>query len=452
MKKVAVIGGGIAGLGSAYLLQKYGCEVTVFEQQNRVGGRMQTFTKEGFTWDSGAQFMLSSYSYMMRLMNDLGLKVSSQPIPSIQGIVLSNNRISRAETFSPISFFRHPDISMSSKLKSWKLIKTIWQYRDYSDYHYPERMAPFDTKSLRVWADQEIGADAVDFYLSLPMSSLFFWTPEETPWWFPVMLAIMGKTKSFKMIVPDGGMGAVPEALARRLKVHLRERVQRVETTSRGTVIVRTESGESEVDRVIVATPAPITLELIDDPIMRLGKIRASYIRSTNYSSNLTTAIAYNEAPELQAYGVSVPLALNHKLAAIGWDHLKGRIRALEGGGLAVAMPTHEFSVARWGDANTAIHNELIEAIELLYPKSSSHVLFANLNRWKFAMPKMEPGRYQMLDQALNEGALTGSTIFTCGDYWMGPTTEHALGSALRTAREVLQSLEIPIPDDLKDI
>src|SRR5258707_12475535 len=41
-KKIAVIGAGLAGLSAAYELQSVGYEVTVFEAQNEVGGRVKS--------------------------------------------------------------------------------------------------------------------------------------------------------------------------------------------------------------------------------------------------------------------------------------------------------------------------------------------------------------------------------------------------------------------------
>ena len=43
--KVAIIGGGAAGMISAYLLDKEGHQVTVFEKQALLGGNIRTVNK-----------------------------------------------------------------------------------------------------------------------------------------------------------------------------------------------------------------------------------------------------------------------------------------------------------------------------------------------------------------------------------------------------------------------
>ena len=50
--KVAVIGSGLGGLASAVQLAHAGCDVTVFEKNEQLGGRLGTLELEGFTWDT----------------------------------------------------------------------------------------------------------------------------------------------------------------------------------------------------------------------------------------------------------------------------------------------------------------------------------------------------------------------------------------------------------------
>ena len=53
MKKVLIIGSGIAGLASALRMRKKGYEVTVFEGNDYAGGKMHAFEKQGFRFDMG---------------------------------------------------------------------------------------------------------------------------------------------------------------------------------------------------------------------------------------------------------------------------------------------------------------------------------------------------------------------------------------------------------------
>ena len=57
-RRVAVVGGGIAGLATAALLAAEGYEVDVFEQQDAVGGRAGSLAVDGFRFDTGPSWYL----------------------------------------------------------------------------------------------------------------------------------------------------------------------------------------------------------------------------------------------------------------------------------------------------------------------------------------------------------------------------------------------------------
>jgi len=62
-KRAVVVGAGVAGLTAAARLAHAGYETTVFEKQDRIGGRAAQATWEGFTFDLGPTllFMLDTY-------------------------------------------------------------------------------------------------------------------------------------------------------------------------------------------------------------------------------------------------------------------------------------------------------------------------------------------------------------------------------------------------------
>src|SRR3954453_14218726 len=57
---VAVIGGGISGLSTAFLLKAKGFDVKFFEAANRAGGNIQTIQLDGYTIEQGPNSLLKS--------------------------------------------------------------------------------------------------------------------------------------------------------------------------------------------------------------------------------------------------------------------------------------------------------------------------------------------------------------------------------------------------------
>ena len=77
--KVAVVGGGAAGLAATYTLRKKGFEVTLFEASDRAGGRMYGEVVDGFYIDSGACIFHESQDTVNRFSKELGISFDRSP-------------------------------------------------------------------------------------------------------------------------------------------------------------------------------------------------------------------------------------------------------------------------------------------------------------------------------------------------------------------------------------
>ena len=73
-KKIVVIGAGISGLTSAYLLNKEDFDVTVLESRERVGGSIESISENGFLFDRGPNSALETTPIISQLVDELNLK------------------------------------------------------------------------------------------------------------------------------------------------------------------------------------------------------------------------------------------------------------------------------------------------------------------------------------------------------------------------------------------
>jgi oxygen-dependent protoporphyrinogen oxidase len=85
MKRIAIIGGGIAGLTAAYELSKLArdgapVEATLFESTSRLGGVVETVREGGFVIECGAEAWVSEKPWARQLVEELGL--ASELLPS----------------------------------------------------------------------------------------------------------------------------------------------------------------------------------------------------------------------------------------------------------------------------------------------------------------------------------------------------------------------------------
>ena len=78
---IAIVGAGLAGLSCAKQLEeKENFNITIFEKDNRIGGRIKTDIIDGFTLDHGFQVLLPRYPEVKRCI-DLK-KIELYPFPA----------------------------------------------------------------------------------------------------------------------------------------------------------------------------------------------------------------------------------------------------------------------------------------------------------------------------------------------------------------------------------
>jgi monoamine oxidase len=104
--RIAIIGGGIAGLNAAYQLKKAGLKATVYEARSRIGGRIYSVTGAagaGLVTDLGGSFINTNHEDMLILAEEFGLSLfnrveaaENSPYPT-EGYFFNGRLYSEAE-------------------------------------------------------------------------------------------------------------------------------------------------------------------------------------------------------------------------------------------------------------------------------------------------------------------------------------------------------------------
>src|SRR5271157_6094459 len=122
MGAIVVIGGGIAGLTSAFRLQQAGHDVEVLEREPSAGGRMRSERHGEFIVERGAQFIASGYRNLHRVAAALGIEDRIRPVTRAHDAVLRDGRLECSEYGAPLRLLRSRLLSLSAKARLPRLL------------------------------------------------------------------------------------------------------------------------------------------------------------------------------------------------------------------------------------------------------------------------------------------------------------------------------------------
>jgi len=219
-KEVTVIGAGLAGLSAALTLQGAGRLVRVIEASDRVGGRVASDVIDGFTLDRGFQLINSQYPELKRLK--VMEEVDFIAAPRAVEISLGENRIALGDPRShPLSAFSSETGSLTSKVN---FLRYLYSHSNVS---------------ISVEDELQKLGDLYKKVLCPFLTGVFLTSPANVN-------AVIGKEiiRSFisgKPGIPTRGVGALPEALAKRLSnIELGRNINSLNELT-GPVIVATD-------------------------------------------------------------------------------------------------------------------------------------------------------------------------------------------------------------------
>ncbi|BCS32165.1 protoporphyrinogen oxidase [Luteitalea sp. TBR-22] len=163
--RVAIVGGGIAGLAVAHALRQQGAgargvEVVVLERGQRPGGNIRTDVIDGFTCEWGPNGFLDNAPATLALVDDLGLRPRLQPSDdrARRRFIWRNGRLHPLPG-GPIDF-------LASSLLSWpgKLRIAMEPFAS---------RRPDGDESIHAFASRRIGREAADVLIDSMVSGVF---------------------------------------------------------------------------------------------------------------------------------------------------------------------------------------------------------------------------------------------------------------------------------------
>lgn len=208
---IAIIGAGLTGLSCAYHLEKEGYAPTLFEKQDRPGGRIQSENVDGFILDCGFQVFLSSYPEIKENfnLNELGARYFDS------GALISHTKKGWIPIYNPRY---HPIGWLKSSLRYPRQIsaflKILFEYKRYDENPRYWKMGILSTEELL--EHLHISKEMIDGFFRPFFGGVFLENALHTQ--APIFMKRFYQFLTGKACLPAEGMGAIATHLAEKLK------------------------------------------------------------------------------------------------------------------------------------------------------------------------------------------------------------------------------------------
>lgn len=471
MPHVTIIGGGIAGLATAFYLQKKSLEsgadisYTLIESAPQFGGKIVTKAVDDFIIEGGPDSFVTMKPWGTQLCRDLGL--ADRLIPTNDDrrniFVLNKGKLTPFpggfRLTVPTEFV---PFALSSLISPWGKL------RMGLDLITPRRQSN-DDESLASFIRRRLGNEAVDKIAGPMMAGIYVADPERLSIQstFPMFVdmekkygslirgmqaakkkrppATNGSSKPQAMFTSlKGGMYELVDTLIDRLTGDLRPgcRVTGLKKLGSGFEISfsRSDIPPLTTDAVVLAIPAYAATGLLKD----VNPDLAQMLQQIRYVSTGTVSLGYRRAEvqwqhEFDGFGFMIPKSENRQILACTWSSTKFNHRASDdhvlvrvfvggdGKGHLVDLPD---------DRLLALVEDEIADIMGVTVKPITHKIF----RWPRGNPQYDVGH---LDRVLGmeEQAATIPGLYLTGSAFRGIGIPDCVKSAMTTVDQIVTQL-----------
>jgi protoporphyrinogen/coproporphyrinogen III oxidase len=450
--RVAVVGGGIAGLAAARALAgRDGVDVVLVEATDVVGGKLRTSAFAGADVDEGAEQVLVRVPEAVALMTSLGLGDDITHPRTSDASIWSRGRLRPLPGATVLGVPASPvAVARSGVVGPAGLLRAA------GDYLLPRRHA-IDDESVGSVVGRRLGRAIVDRLVDPLLGGVYAGRADDLSLaaTVPQLAAAMGAHRTltgaaravrgggldgpvFASLV--GGLGRLPDALGTELGARVRTGtvVRRITAADRGFTLELGDRRDPErlmTDHVLLATPAAPTARLLET----VAADAARRIATIDYASVAIVTLAYPRAsfPSVTGSGFLVPAVEGRLVKAVTFASNKWR--HLDAGDLVIVRA----SIGRYGEKRDLQRDDVDlvagAADDLAHlAGAQGRPVEARVTRWGGGLPQYTVGH---LDRVAAIRAALPSGIEVCGAAYDGVGVPACIRSGQDAALRLVESL-----------
>ena len=433
-KKVAVVGGGAAGLAAAWTLRRRGIDVTLLEASGRVGGRMSGETVAGrFHISTGAQILSEMDRTALAMCRELGVELPGSGRRAAVSIY-RNGRLRQVNLWNVLT---GAVASPRALRQAFALGRTL--RRRAADFRADDhaRLLDLDTaESFDDYARRQGAGDLLDELGEVLTVGLTLCPPTRVGALFGALTLWKGifAGSGNRPLCPRRGVGAFARTLAEACAADTRlaAPVERVAVEGGAAKGVAASDGFLEADAVICATAATEALRIVPD----LPDAARRALGRIGYSRCCHAVFGVDGHPLPRRHSlVMFPRVPGYPLAAYCDATVMAPLSAPPGKGVIHAFALDEYSEELFVLDDAALARRMISEIRKFAPAMPEDALFTRIYRWKQAVA-LPPGGAMTDLCALRRGVPGIAGLFLAGGYMDVPGVNGALASGLAAADE----------------
>ncbi|MFJ7110324.1 NAD(P)/FAD-dependent oxidoreductase [Pseudomonas sp. NPDC098740] len=413
---IAIIGSGISGLTSAYLLNR-SHEITLFEASDWVGGHTHTVdvTVEGQRYAVDTGFIVFNdwtYPNFIRLLGELGVsfkptEMSFSVTDPDTGLEYNGNNLN--SLFAQRRNFLSPGF--------WGMLRDILRFNKEAQRDLAEGRIAADTTLDQYLKAGGYGERFILHYI-VPMGAAIWSMSMADMLGFPLQFfvrffknhGLLSVSNRPQWCVIEGGSSAyvAPLTASFREKIRLNCPVTRVERDADG-VVIHSAAGSERFDKVVFACHSDQALNLLAE--------------SSDAEQSILGALPY--ADNEVVLHTDTRLLPERKLAWASWNYRLG------GAGHTLAAVTYDMNILQGIQSDTTFCVSLNQSAGISPLKVLAKYTYAHPQYSLAAVVAQE--RWEELNGAQHS--------YYCGAYWANGFHEDGVVSALRVARSFGESL-----------